>query len=65
MGGPDGIHLSLPGASGGENEPLEALLSGTVLRNLFWGFDVGALAEQLYECALVRASAAHPLRQVA
>ena len=51
-GGPDGIHLSLPGEECGENGPLSSFLSGEVFTSLFWGFDVGALADQLYECAV-------------
>lgn len=51
-GGPDGVHLSLPGSDCGTNGPLDALLSGQVLTSLFWGFDVGALADELYEQAI-------------
>ena len=64
-GGPDGIHLTLPGESCGENGPLTALLSGGVMMSLFWGFDVGALADQLYECALAFSGEEKSSRQVA
>lgn len=67
-GGPDGIHLSLRGEACGSNEPLEDLLSGKLMGSIFWGFDIGALAEQLYACAANHSLATgfvEPARRVA
>ncbi len=64
-GGPEGVHLTLPGEDSGDNKPLLQLLSADALNNLFWGFDVGVLAEQLREKALTHSAQPDFARQVA